>query len=220
VLDEHDAGRMLRDFGMPVNEGRLAADEAQARAAARELGFPVALKTAGRGIHHKWERGGVHLDLADEAAVAAAWRELATSHGPRVLVAPMVRERGVELLLGVIRDEQFGPLVALGLGGVHVEALADVAFLMPPFGAADARRALGRLQHRGLLASRRFAGGLALDAFCEMAARLSALATSLDDVVAEIDVNPVIVHAAGCIAVDALVAGRAVGSAISARRAV
>ena len=63
----------------------------------------------------------------------------------------MVADAGVELLLGVVRDEQFGPLVALGFGGVHVEALADVVFLMPPFDAAAARRALGRLKMRPLL---------------------------------------------------------------------
>jgi acyl-CoA synthetase (NDP forming) len=222
ILDEQEAGRLLRDFGIPVSECRVVDDEQAARAAARELGFPVVVKTAERGVHHKSDRGAVHLWLRDETAVAAAWRDLAAAIGPRTLIAPMVSAPGVELMLGVVRDEQFGPLVVLGFGGVHVEALADAAFLMPPFAPADARRALGRLKLRRLLESRRFADGLALDAFCEAAAHLSALAAGLDEVIREIDVNPVIVHAGGCIAVDALVAGRRPGCAQDAatRRAV
>lgn len=208
VLDEFESCRLLADFGISVNACRVVGSEADALAAARELGFPVVAKTAERGIHHKSGRSGVRLHLADESALAAAYRDLARELGERVLIAPMVSEAGVEMLLGIVRDEQFGPLVALGFGGVHVEALADVVFLMPPFDAAAAGRALGRLKMRPLLDSQRFGGPLALAAYCEAAARFSAMATGLAEVVQEIDVNPVVVHAGGCIAVDALVAGR------------
>jgi acyl-CoA synthetase (NDP forming) len=208
ILDEVESGRLLRECGIPVNESRVASSEAEARAAARELGFPVVAKTAESGIHHKSDRAGVRLGLADESAVAAAWRDLAGRIGPRVLIAPMVLESGAELLLGLVRDEQFGPLVALGFGGLHVESLGDVAYALPPFDAEEARRLLGRLKLAPMLSSRRFKQPLALDSFCAAAARFSALAVALGDVVEEIDLNPVIVHAGGCVAVDALVAGR------------
>ena len=208
ILDEAESGRMLRECGIPVNACRVASNEGEARAAARDLGFPVVAKTAERGAHHKSDQDGVRLGLADESALAAAYRDLAARIGPRVLIAPMVLESGAELLLGLVRDEQFGPLVALGFGGLHVEALGDVAYALPPFDADEARRLLGRLKLSPLLTSRRFRRPLALDSFCEAAARLSALAVALGEVVQEIELNPVIVHAGGCMAVDALVAGR------------
>lgn len=199
---------MLRECGIPVNDCRIASNEGEARAAARDLGFPVVAKTAERGAYHKSDQDGVRLGLADESAVAAAYRDLAARIGPRVLIAPMVLESGAELLLGLVRDEQFGPLVVLGFGGLHVEALGDVAYALPPFDADEARRLLGRLKLSPLLTSRRFRRPLALDSFCAAAARLSALAVALGEAIQEIELNPVIVHAGGCMAVDALVAGR------------
>ena len=100
----------------------------------------------------------------------------------------------------MVRDEQFGPLVVLGFGGVHVEALADVVFLMPPFDAAAARRAARAAEVCApLLDSRASRRPLAIDDFCEAAARFSAMVAGLADELQEIDVNPVIVHAGGCI---------------------
>jgi acyl-CoA synthetase (NDP forming) len=222
VLDEAESSQLLRDCGIPVNECRAAQSAAEAVAAARALGYPVVLKTAERGIHHKSDRGGVRLALADDAAVAGAWGELAAQLGPRVLVAPMVRAAGVELVLGMVRDGQFGPVVVLGFGGLHVEVLGDVACALPPFDAAEARRLLVRLRQAPLLASRRFRPPLALDAFCEVAARFSALVAALGDAVAEIDLNPVVLHAGGCVAVDALVVGRrtAIGDGNELRQVV
>lgn len=207
-LDEHDAMTLMQDFGLPANPGRIVESEADACAAARELGFPLALKTAVRGIEHKSNRDGVRLGLADEAAVIAAWSDLAAHIGPRALLAPMAAAGGIEMLLGMIRDEQFGAVVLLGAGGVHVEALADVVYALPPFDAAEARRLLDRLAVAPLLASRRHRRALAIDAFCETAARFSRLVAGLGDQLAEVDLNPVIVHADGCAIVDALVVAR------------
>ncbi len=217
-LDEAESGEMLRDFGLPVNPCRVAASAAAARTAARELGYPVVLKTAQPGIRHKSDDDAVVLALADDAAVDAAYRRLAARMGPSVLVAPMVDAPGVELLLGLVRDPQFGPLVVVGFGGVHVEALADVVCAMPPFDATEVRRLLARLTLAPVLTSRRFRRPLAIDAFCEVAARFSALAVALGDVIEEIDLNPVIVHADGCMAVDTLVVGRNAGAPAQAVR--
>ncbi len=209
-LDENDALQLLQDAGLPANAGRIADSEAAAQAAARELGYPVVLKTAKRGLDHKSELRGVHLALADDAAVAAAWRDLAGRIDPRVLVAPMVAAQGVELLLGMVRDPQFGPIVVIGAGGVHVEALADSVHAVPPFDAAEAARLLGRLRVARLLRSRRHERPLAIPDFCRAAARFSALAAALGGELAEVDLNPVIVHPQGCVIVDALVVPRPV----------
>ncbi|MEX2148819.1 MAG: acetate--CoA ligase family protein [Steroidobacteraceae bacterium] len=208
-LDEHGALAMLADFGLPANVGRIVESEAAALAAAHELGYPVALKTAVSGIDHKSDRDGVRLGLGDDASLGAAWRDLSARLGPRALVAPMVPAPGVELLLGMILDQQFGPVVLIGAGGVHVEALADAVYALPPFDGAEARRLVARLRTAPLLASRRHRQPLAIDAFCEAAARFSALAAELGELFAEIDLNPVIVHADGCTIVDALIISQA-----------
>jgi acyl-CoA synthetase (NDP forming) len=208
-FDENDALTLLGDAGLPANAGSIVENEAAARKAARAMGYPVVLKTAKRGLDHKSDLQGIHLGLADEAAVAAAYRDLAQRIDPRVLAAPMVAAHGVEMLLGMVHDAQFGPVVLIGAGGVHVEALADAVYAVPPFDDADARRLVGRLGIAPLLASRRHRRPLAVDEFCRVAARFSALVAALGSQLAEIDLNPVIVHADGCAIVDALLVPRA-----------
>lgn len=206
-LDEHDSLKLLRDLLLPANPSRLVENEADARLAARELGYPVVLKTA--GADHKTELDGVKLDLRDETALLAAYRDLAKRLGPRVLIAPMIAARGIEMLLGMVNDAQFGPVVVLGAGGVHVEALRDVLYAIPPFDSAHARRLVERLRCAPLLKSARHAKPLAIDAFCETAARFSGVVAALGDRLEEVDLNPVIVHPQGCVIVDALVIPRA-----------
>jgi hypothetical protein len=112
------------------------------------------------------------------------------------------------MVLGLVRDEQFGPLVMLGFGGVYVETLRDVACALPPFDRTTARRMLDSLQLRPLLDGQRGRPAADLDAFCAAAECFSVMAAALGEVLEEVDVNPVIVHAGGCEAVDALVVGR------------
>jgi acyl-CoA synthetase (NDP forming) len=207
-FDENDALTLLGDAGLPVNAGRVVDGEAAALVAARELGFPVVLKTAKRGIDHKSELRGIHLGLADQAAVSVAYRDLLKRIDARVLVAPMVEARGVEMLLGMVNDPQFGPVVLIGAGGVHVEALADAVYALPPFDAAEAARLVAKLRIAPLLSSRRHPRPLAVDEFCRVAERFSALVAEIGDELFEIDLNPVIVHADGCAIVDALVVPR------------
>jgi acetate---CoA ligase (ADP-forming) len=207
-LDEHGAMQLVRDAGLPANAGCIVENERDAKAAARDLGYPVVLKTAKRGVQHKSELAGVRLGIRDEHELAAAFREFAARIDPRVLVAPMIEARGAEMLLGMIHDPQFGPIVVVGAGGVHVEAVADVVYAVPPFDAAEAARLVDRLRVAPLLKSRRHPRPLALDDFCRAAARFSALVAALGDALEEMDLNPVIVHPDGCIVVDALVVPR------------
>jgi acyl-CoA synthetase (NDP forming) len=213
TLDEYESGQLLRDFGLPVNPARLVTDEAALLRAGAELGYPLALKTAEPGILHKTDCGGVHLDLGDAGQLAAAYLDLSKRLGSRALVAPMIGcglgpSGGVEMALGLVRDEQFGPLVMLGFGGVQVELIRDVACALPPFDRAAARRLVDSLRLRPLLDGRRGRPAADLDAFCAAAECFSLLAAALGEVLEEIDVNPLIAHAGGCVAVDALVVGR------------
>ena len=111
------------------------------------------------------------------------------------------------MVLGLVRDEQFGPLVMLGFGGVNVETIRDVAYALPPFNQATARRLLDTLQLRPLLDGLRDRPAVDVEAFCLAAERFSIMAAALGNEISEIDVNPIIVHPGGCIAVDALVVG-------------
>jgi acyl-CoA synthetase (NDP forming) len=204
ALGESDALDLLAAFGIPVAGHRLVGDAESAVGAAEALGFPVVAKTAMPGIHHKSDVGGVHLRLRDAAAVAAAYADLAARLGPTVTIGRMA-PAGVELALGMVRDPQFGPVVMVGAGGTLVELLDDRRTALAPFGPATARRLLDRLAIRRLLAGFRGAPAVDLEALSMIVARFSVLAAELVDVVAEIDVNPLICSGGTIVAVDALV---------------
>jgi len=204
TLDETLSLDLMQDFGLPTIPRRIVASRAEALAAAAAFGGPVVVKTAMPGIAHKSEVGGVKLHLAGEAAVGAAYDDLAARLGPSVLVAPMAG-KGVEMILGVTRDPQFGPTLVIGSGGVLAEALKDVVLARPPFDAHWAAQLVDRLKLRSLLDGFRGTPRADVAAFAGTAARLSALAVALADVIKEIDINPVIVGPTGCVAVDALV---------------
>jgi acyl-CoA synthetase (NDP forming) len=208
-LDEATASSLLASFGLPLNPTRLREDEAGTIKAACELGFPVVLKTAAQGIQHKTEQHGVLLEINNEEQLSRAYRDLSARLGPRVLVASYIHRKGIEMVLGMVRDEQFGPLIMLGLGGIKVEAINDVIFAIPPFDARAAKRMLNKLEHIRLLGRQRDGSTLAIELFCQTAAVFSAVVAALDDVIEEIDMNPVVVHADGCVVLDALVIGRA-----------
>lgn len=203
ALSEHEALTLLADFGIQTSRSLLADTEEAAVDAARGLGLPVVLKTAEPGIAHKTDAGGVALNLGSESSLRQAYREVAAKLGPRVLVAPMVKG-SVEMMLGMVRDVQFGPLVMIGMGGVHVELLRDVVWALPPVDADGVSRLVDRLMLRPLLDGSRGQPAVNVRAFCEAAARFSMLAAELGDLIAEIDVNPVVLGPEACVAVDAL----------------
>lgn len=116
------------------------------------------------------------------------------------------------MVLGLVHDEQFGPVVMLGFGGINVETIRDVAYALPPFDRAEAKRLLDSLKLRPLLDGLRDRPAVDAGAFCLAAAQFSIMAAALGEVLDEVDVNPVIIHPDGCVAVDALVVGHAPGS--------
>ncbi|MBM3521962.1 MAG: acetate--CoA ligase family protein [Alphaproteobacteria bacterium] len=203
TLDEDTALELVAEFEIQAVARRLVTTRDEAVAAAAQLGLPVALKTASPGVLHKTEAGGVRLGLATVDAVASAYDDLAARLGPRVLVARMA-EPGVEMILGVRRDAQLGPTIVIGTGGIHAELLHDVIAARPPFDAGWALKLIDRLKLRRLLDGVRGRPACDVAAFAEATARLSGLSVALADRIREFDLNPVIVHAKGCIAVDAM----------------
>ena len=209
TLSEAASKTLLREFGVPVVAEREVADADGAVTAAEELGYPVVVKLCGATISHKTERGLVRLRLGDARAVqdaATALLAAATTDDGDVslLVARMVHGNR-ELIAGVLRDAQFGPVVMLGTGGILAEAIADVQFRAAPITVADADDMVAALATQRLLGA--FRGDPAVDrsALGAVLVGLSHLAMARPDVVA-VDVNPLIVGADGMpVAVDALV---------------
>jgi len=205
ALDEAGGYELLRDFGVPTPNFRVAEDEAAALAGAEAIGYPVVLKTAMPGIAHKTDVGGVLLNIADRKALTGSYRDLASRLGPRVLVTPMLEAGSVEMVMGMVEDPGFGPIVMLGAGGVFVEVMKDVRAVLPPFGVDVARRAIESLKVRPLLDGARGRPAADIDALAEALSRFSAMVCALRGSVKEIDVNPLIAGPDGCTAVDALV---------------
>ena len=196
---------LLADYGVPVVASLPARSVGEALVAADTLGYPVALKTA--GALHKSDIGGVVLGLADEAALSVAYAAMADSLGPAVTVEPMIPS-GVEVSVGFVRDDSFGPLLIVAAGGTLVELLADRAVACPPISHAGALRLLDGLRIRPLLAGFRGAPAVDIDALADVIVRFSEMATELGEVVDAVEANPVIASPHGVVAVDALVVPR------------
>jgi len=207
TLGEFDSLALLSDFGVTVSTAVEANSAEAAIAAAHRVGYPVVLKTAREGMLHKSDHGGVILGIADADQLQQMYDIMSHRLGEGVLVSAMA-PAGIEMILGVNRDPQFGPVVVIGFGGVLAETLNDVQFALPPFDVAHARRCVDRLRLRPLLDGVRGELPVDIDAFCELAARFSEMAAALGEVVMEADVNPLIVHTDGAIAVDGLIVGR------------
>jgi acetyltransferase len=204
-----DLAPVLAAYGIPVVAGSLATTPVDAGAAAAALGFPVALKIVSPDIAHKSDVGGVALGLTSvEAAVAAATAMLARVAAARpgaavrgILVQRMA-EPGRELLLGAVRDPQFGPVVMVGVGGVYVEVLRDTSARLAPLRPEEARAMLGELRMAPLLHGVRGEPAIAIDAVVDAMVTFGQLVVDLPRL-AEIELNPLLAGPKGVVAVDA-----------------
>jgi acyl-CoA synthetase (NDP forming) len=204
VLCEWRARPVLAAYGIGGKEaGQLVHSAAEAESAVRALARPSALKVQSADIPHKTEAGAVALNVSGDGAraayervLAAAMRHASHSRIDGVMMQPMAPP-GREVILGVNRDPNWGPLLMVGLGGVLVEALGDVALAPVPLDHAGARALLDRLKGSAVLGPFRGAPPADTDALVELMVRLSLFAADHADEIAEIDLNPVIVHAKG-----------------------
>ena len=215
--NEAAAKAVIAGAGVPVLPERICATAEDAVSAATALGYPVAMKILSDDILHKTEVGGVLLNLTDADAVACGFEEVMRRAGTAkpsarldgVLIAPMV-SGGVETIIGVQHDPVFGPMVIFGLGGVSVELFEDVAFATAPLTPDRADALIDSVRGARLLAGWR--GGPALDrhALVNALCRVSELAVRHSDEIESVEINPFLVLAQGAVALDALIAWRAV----------
>jgi len=211
-LSAAEAGELCRAYGVPLPAERTAATAEAAAAAARAIGFPVALKVLSPAISHKSDVGGIALGLADEAAVRAAFETVTTNaraHDPAAAVEGVLVQQmalpGREVIVGAITDPTFGKVVMAGLGGVFVETLKDVTFALAPVSKRRAREMLAEIKGAPLLEGVRGEPPVDFDALCDVIVAVSRLVSEHPEV-AEIDLNPVIARPDGCTAVDARIA--------------
>jgi acetate---CoA ligase (ADP-forming) len=214
VLTENDAKALLAGYGVPRPAETLATSVDDAVAVAAGIGGAVALKVQSPDITHKTEAGAVVLGVQGEAAVREAFEKVvanaSAAHPGATIQGVLVQKMappGREIILGITRDPDFGPMLMVGLGGVHVEVLRDVVFAPVPIGPDEALLLLGELRGAALLDGLRGAPPADRPALAELIAALSRFAADHADGIDEIDLNPVIVHpqGQGLTVVDALI---------------
>ena len=204
-VSEADALNMFFDLGLNANQSNMIANEEELVSTAKEMGFPLVLKTAVEDVYHKSELSGVYLDIDSEEKLRSAYEALQEKLPGNALLAKMIQSEGVEMIVGMTTDQQLGPMVTIGFGGYYAEAMNDAVTLMPPFSKEAAKRAVESLKMKTLLEGYRGSKPVDLDAFAEFASRFSLIAVELSNQVCEIDLNPVILGNDNCIAVDALI---------------
>jgi acetate---CoA ligase (ADP-forming) len=217
VLTEAEAKALLASYGVARPPEALVTNADDAVAAAARIGGPVALKVQSPDITHKTEAGAIALGVAGEAAVREAYRRVLTSAKSahpdasiRGVLVQAIASPGGEMILGVTRDPDFGPMLMVGLGGIHVEVLRDTVFAPVPIDREEALSLLGELRGAALLDGVRGAPPADRAALAELIATLSRFAADHADLIEEIDLNPVIVHpqGQGLSVVDALIVKR------------
>jgi acyl-CoA synthetase (NDP forming) len=206
-FNEVEAKVLLKEFNVPVVPEAVAANTQEAIAAADAFGYPVAVKGLGVELAHKTERGLVHPNLNAAPAVEKAVAAITTSAGDDlegIVVQPQIQGQR-ELVAGLFRDPQFGPVVMFGIGGVFTEALADVSFRLAPITETDATEMLSEIRARAILGPYRGEKAIKRQYIIQTLMGLSRIAIELPQI-AEIDINPLLASSDGQLwAVDALV---------------
>lgn len=210
VLLPHEAARVIEAYGITVPPIKLATSMEDAVKAAEEIGYPVVLKVVSPEILHKSDIGGIVLNIMSPEAVGEAYNGILTRvsrYMPRaqiygVLVTKMVPQ-GMEMIIGVSRDIQFGPLIMFGLGGIYVNFLKDVSFRLAPLSVEDAQDMISETKAHTLLKGVRGEKPSDINALVDILLRVSQLVTDYPEIV-EMDINPLFVYEVGrgCIAVD------------------
>jgi len=215
ALSEVEGRRLLAAYGIPGPREAEVTTAEEAVKVAQRIGYPVVLKILSPDIQHKTEIGGVQVGLKDEAAVATAFHEVmeaARRHHPRArlggaVIQEMIPSDAVEVILGVLRDPDFGPVVVFGSGGILVELLRDSSLRLPPVSHEEALKMIHETRGERLLQGFRGRPPADIDALADALVRVSQLAVDLGDLVAALDINPLMVlpRGQGVRAVDALV---------------
>jgi len=210
VLLPHEAAKVAAAYGIPAPPAKLATSMEDAVRAAEEIGYPVVLKVVSPEILHKSDVGGIVLDLNSSEEVREAYDAILTKvsqYMPRALIygilVTKMLPQGKELIVGVSRDIQFGPLIMFGLGGIYVNFLRDVSFRLAPLSVEDAQEMVSETKAYTLLKGVRGQSPSDIDAIVDILLRVSQLVTDYPEIV-EIDINPLFAYEVGkgCVAID------------------
>jgi len=209
-ITEESASRIAAAYGISVPPGGIAKDLAAARLLAAEVGYPVVMKIASPDILHKSDIGGIRVDIKDEDGLVEAYEDILARVRERMPDANIwgvsiqqMLPPGREVIIGVNRDAQFGPLLMFGLGGIFVEVMKDVTFRLCPVTTEEAREMLTEIRGFGLLRGARGQRPADLDAVIDVIVRTSALVSDFPEIT-ELDINPLIVadKGEGAVAAD------------------
>ena len=211
VLTEVESKELIKQAGISVSETKLATSREEAISLSRQLGFPVVLKVASPDIVHKSDAGGVKLGLKTAKQVGKAYDDiLGAIHKeyPQAAIQGVsvqkIARPGVEVIIGMSKDEQFGPVLMFGLGGILVEVLKDVAFRIVPLTRRDAAEMIREIKGYPLLEGYRGQEPVDVSNLEEMLLKVSEFVEKRPDI-KEIDLNPIFAYSRGAIAVDARV---------------
>ena len=210
-LGDSEARNILQAYKMKIPRSELASTPDEAVEIARQIGYPVVLKIASPDILHKTDVGGVKVNLRNASDVRDAFELMvyrAQRYVPEAtiwgcLVQEMAPPGGIEILVGMNRDPQFGPLVTFGLGGIYVETLKDVTFRIAPFSSLEAQQMLEEIKARAILDGVRGQPPADKEAIVDILLRIGQLVQDFPEIV-ELDINPVIVYpqGQGALAID------------------
>jgi len=203
-MTEHEAKQLLALYGIPITREEVATSATQAAQIAEETGYPVVLKVSSPQITHKSEAGGIRLNLTSKSAITKAYSEILAScqnYAPKakiegVLVQEMAKE-GVEVIIGVSRDPQFGLVLMFGLGGILVEILKDVSMRLLPITRRDAEEMVREIKGYQVLAGVRGKPKTDITAIIDLLLKVSNLASDWGESISEFDLNPVVVFEDG-----------------------
>jgi len=202
-LPEPEAHEVLRAYGFPVLEHRLAKSENECVSFAKEIGYPVVLKIVSPDILHKVDVGGVKINIKDEEALKKEYNAILASVGksdPKATIwgifVQQMAEKGKETIIGMNRDPHFGPMLMFGMGGVYVEAFKDVTFRIAPIRELSAKHMIQNIRSYKILEGVRGEKPSDIETITECLQRLSQLVTDFEEIM-ELDINPLIVYSKG-----------------------
>jgi acetyl coenzyme A synthetase (ADP forming)-like protein len=209
-LTEEEGMNVLRAYGIKTPKDKIVTSRDKVIRAAREIGYPVVLKVNSTDISHKTDVGGVITGISTDKAANNAFDQIYANINkrmPQALIEGVALQemvQGVEVIIGVTRDPQFGPFVTFGLGGVYVEVLRDVSHRLAPITLAEAKKMISEIKSYPILLGTRGRKALDIDAIARTIVCVSRISQDFKEI-QEIEINPLMVQEVGCIAVDALV---------------
>ena len=217
ALTERQSKEVLAEYGIPTTREALARNEDEAVRLGKEIGYPVVLKMESADITHKTEARAVKINIQNEMELRRCYREIVNNveaYDARAVIDGMLVQEmitgGKEVIVGMTRDPQFGPVIIVGVGGIFVEVIKDIAMRVAPLTKTDGLEMIGELKGYRLLTGVRGEAESDIDALSEILCRFSRLSMDLADEIAEIDINPLMVFekGKGAVALDCLMTRR------------